>query len=126
MSNKQDEEKPTLPIIIFKTDEVSGSSSSGKESDKDDLFSKTEKQEKEESLVVPIEEYHGAMSESEIQALKEQQIGAFPDLFDKRGFDPDIATEEPSLELSKPVKFLTDLIQAKMTNEVYKNKGPKQ
>lgn len=124
MSNKEDKEKVRLPIVIFKDDEGFPVESEASQNENEEASDASDKENKKSNLVIPIEEYAGALSQDEIQKMKEQQIASFPDLFDQRGYDPDVESEQPSLRLAKPAKMLSTLIEADMRNKLKRKKEP--
>lgn len=104
MSKKWNEKlsSPTVIVIKQSTDEENLP-----------LSIKTKTTANSSSLIVPLEDYVRTISPDYAQLSKEYRLGSFPDLFEIRGLENDKESTVPALAISRPVKVLTALYEAK-------------
>lgn len=78
------------------------------------------KEAKAEKLIIPVEEYAKVLTEVQQAALREQRISRYPNLFDVRGFNEDIISEHPLVEMSNEARLFTSLFEVSLREKYRK------
>lgn len=86
-------------------------------------FKQTGKVEKEENLVVPIEEYISELPFDYNEAIKNYNIEQFPELFNTKSPKDDVETIVPELKMTKPTRLLTALYETNIIIAIKKRKN---
>jgi hypothetical protein len=76
-------------------------------------------------LVMSVEEYAKILTEGQRAALREQRISRFPNLFDIRGFNEDILSSHPLVEMSNEARLYTSLFEGSLRAKLRKAKKKK-
>lgn len=111
MSNKWDEDKPDTNQSIQTPETLSGSNVNVNPAPNVPKV-------KQENLVMSVEEYTKILTEAQRAALREQRISRFPNLFDVRGFDEDILSKHPWIEMSNAAKLYTSLFEVNLKEKL--------
>lgn len=126
MSNKKwdDGLLDDLQIVVLDAADLSGSNKTRSIDIQEEPGNKKTKVEvtvrkpkKNQSLIVPLEEYAGYMNPSEEKAYRDYKRQQFPELFDVQGLEDDKASEVPSLALTRPARIFATLLEAKMKEQ---------
>lgn len=80
---------------------------------------------KKNPLVMTVEEYAKILTEPQRAALREQRISRYPNLFDIRGFDEDIISKHPLVEMSNEARLYTSLFEEDFKAKLRKVKKKK-
>lgn len=101
MSKEQDEKTSVKTVATSAPAEVSGSTVK-------DFDIETSKAEPR-PLVESIETYTSTLSSAQKAAIREYHITCFPGLFTVRGYNTDVDSKHPALEMTEPAKFYAAL-----------------